>query len=189
MTGRILWQGAKPWGGELVGEGPGKVGRVGCVVTSFANLLRHWGDLTATPLTVMAKAKAHAVAKGVRAFIRDNVVWDVIGAGNGLVVHDVVDDRNGEEGMRKAIRDALDAGGAAFLWVDKDDAIPDGDPRGKHWVVAVAREDDVVVYLDSATVDEGTLSLETLNGLSVWNGATKIYQVRAVRAVTRSAPL
>lgn len=196
----ILWQGAKPWSPELVGEGPGRVGRYGCVVTAFANLLRFWHlDDNATPVTVMAKAKAWAAAesertgKKVRAFIRDNVVWDVVGAGNNLIVEDVVDERNGAAKMREAIEKALTATDprGCFLWVDKDDpSTPDEDDRGKHWVGAVAlirgdgKDDDAVVYLDSETADDGTLNLRTLSGVNERrNGVLRLYRVRAVRVV------
>lgn len=195
----ILWQAAKQWRSEVVGEGPGRVGKIGCVITTFANFLRFWGiDPAATPVTVMEKARAFAEAetkrtgKKVRAFIGDNVVWDVVGAANGLVVEDVVDERNSQVLMREAIVNALtgDKPAGAFVWVDKDSpTTPDSDERGKHWVGAVAiirgdkDVDDAAVYLDSATADDGTLNLRTLAGVTSWNGETKLYRGRAVRVV------
>lgn len=195
----VLWQGDKRWRSELVGEGPGRIGKIGCVVTSFANLLRFWHlDDNATPVSVMTNAKAWAKmetersGKKARAFIGDLVVWANVGAGNGLVVEDVVDERNGQARMREVIREALEADDprACFLWVDKDSpATPDEDDRGKHWVAATfllkgdKDDDDEVHYLDSATADEGAINLRTLSGVSMWGSEVKLYRVRAVRVV------
>ncbi len=179
----VLWQGDKRWGKTKLGEGGSTIGKAGCLLTCLAQALRHMHlDDDATPATV----QDHALQAGGRPFRGPSAIIADVAIANGLLVAGRVNEAEGQSALRDAIAGAVELGHVALMHVDHDEE-RGGDHDADHWVLAtdVVRgdegDDDVVVYTDSATADEGTLSLRTLTGVAVWAGAPRTYRVRAVR--------
>lgn len=96
--------------------------------------------------------------------------------------------------LQAALREALEPDdGVALVWVDKDKSVPDDDPRGKHWLLALGIDRtldpvgrDVIVCTDSAIGDFVLLDAETLDGVAKWGpGDWRRYSVREVVPLRR----
>lgn len=184
----ILWQGDKRWGKAKLGEGGSTIGKAGCLLTCLAMAARvlHVDD-EATPLTV----QENAIKAGGRPFRGPAAIIHEVAVASGMLVAGRVNEAEGQMALREAIAGAIAAGHVALLHVDHDEDRA-GDYDADHWVLATsvihgdAKDDDVVIYADPATADEGTINMRTLAGIAVWAGKPRTYRVRAVRAIKRA---
>jgi hypothetical protein len=187
MSG-VLWQGDKRWGKTKLGEGGSTIGKAGCLLTCLAQASRAFAiDAAATPATIQEKA----LAAGGRPFRGPNAITEDVAVANGILVSHRVNEAEGQQLLRETIAKALVSGELVLLHVDHDSE-RGGDPDADHWVLGTAivhgdkADDDVVVYADPATADEGSLSMRTLSGLTSWAGKPRTYRVRAVRVLKKA---
>ena len=178
----VLWQGSPPWGRQSVGRGKETFGRVGCVATSIAQLMRVLGArVGASPLDVQA---AGLKRLGVWTPGQSGANVPELVRAQGL---DVGEDLDGPgrvadvARLKVAIEDCLRRGGVCLVAVDHDKT-RGGDAIADHWGNAHRLEAGRLWFSDPATARVESVDWQTLAGPVKWGRATRVYQV--VRVVT-----
>lgn len=166
------------------------LGAKGCMVCALTSAHNAYH---ATPID---PAEAVARIKQAGGFVDGLCVSEIAGRALGLETSHADRVTGSDGGLRAKLRTTLESGGLALLHVDRDLDLPDGDTRGKHWVLALRVEmvdehrgpGDVrvvqeVVCSDSATGEPVRISLATLEGGADWSSGRRHYRVRAVQPV------
>lgn len=181
--GQGLRQADERWSSILLGDGPGRIGRSGCLLVVLTQAARHMGtrpDLLPPHLNEQAR-QAHAF-KGDRLVVPDAARLV------GLVTDPATwtNAAHTPEEHRQAITGSLGGGAAAgccILHVDHDETKPGGDLEGDHFVLGVELSGPParVICADPATGRMEWIGWDDLQGAVLWGKATKRYRVRGVR--------
>lgn len=180
-----LYQSDRRWAGLLLGNGPSKIGRAGCVLTSLTMAARLLG---ARPDLLPPHANTACLVAG--AFTGDNLIVPLAAKALGLTAdHDAILGLPGAAGLVDATRDAL-ARGLALLRIDVS-----GDDRGDHTILGVRNVADGSVDCLCPAVGEVQLSPALSatvdwghhNSEGKWIPDLRKYRVVGVRGVQRPA--
>ena len=176
-----LWQADPRWSTLMLGHGPARIGRAGClltILTEAARILagRH-GLLPPHANEQLRQTPGAFVAAGTD--IRgDSLVVEV--AARALGMESPQSER--VDGDNEALREAIEAAllrGLAILHVNHDDDI-----SGDHFILANGRgEGGTVEALDPALARTVVLSWPELTADVHWNKKPKHYTVVAVRPI------
>jgi hypothetical protein len=197
VTPQPLYQADGRWSGNVLGHGPGSVGRYGClelVLTMAARILETRPALlppAANRAFLEADAFQHWEPKTGAIIRADRLVPALAAPAIGLEApnSDALKSVPCDPHLIDVIKAAL-SGGLAILHVDHDGGRPGGDEEPDHFVLAYTATPnwDRVLCLDPAVgrVQIGIPSLESL-GEVVWGAKDRRkYRVAGVRAVRRA---
>lgn len=183
LPGKVMWQGAKPWGASPYGLGGKTIAQWGCTATSLAEAQRASGARAgATPQTVCERALQ--TVPPVWAPGSSLAVLPRLARSAGFSCPDVEGAWTVAKGamsarqMSVAICDAIDGHGLAprrgFAWLQVDYT---GDDVGEHWIMALAYDDDAIYCTDSAPARVIQLDRKTLTAPVLWGAVERRYRV------------
>src|SRR5574337_675712 len=176
-----LWQNAKPWGSQKLGNGSSTIGGAGCVLTCLCEAARLFGT---KPL--LTPDEANEDLKDVDgAFLGSELVLAKAAPVYGLEcpTGGWVQAEPGHQSLKDAFEQHLVDGVAAFVRVDID-----GDGKGDHTILAVGRRDGAIDCLDPALAQHVYLSWPSLEVGVRWGKRDLTYRVVGFRPV-RPAPV
>ena len=184
------WQNDARWGSLMCGHGPGRIGDVGCVLSSLTEAANRFTPRNLNPATlnmVLQKVPGAFVDGTAAANPGDELVLPIACGQVGLECGESLLAPAGSSSLVDALKAALGDGGA-FLRIDIN-----GDGKGDHTILAVRDIGHVIECTDSAWPRQegvaGGYAMISWDGLSAevwWNKTFHTYRVVGVRAVRSS---